>query len=97
MCVGGGGAALLHFYQTFAWMCSNVGPQHDMPNQTSDFRLYTHSCGGDHNAVQHSVTKLSMGQVAARIWTEVQKGKAKEMLLVALRKCGRLGEKTSVV
>ena len=47
--------------------------------------------------VQHSVTKLSMGQVAARIWTEVQKGKAKEMLLVALRKCGRLGEKTSVV
>ena len=21
-----------------------VGPQHDMPNQTSDFRLYTHSC-----------------------------------------------------
>ena len=38
-----------------------------------------------------------MGQVAARIWTEVQKGKAKEMLLVALRKCGRLGEKTSVV
>ena len=22
-----------------------VGPQHDMPNQTSDFRLYTHSCG----------------------------------------------------
>ena len=20
-----------------------VGPQHDMPNQTSDFRLYTHS------------------------------------------------------
>jgi hypothetical protein len=53
--------------------------------------------GGDHNAVQHSVSKLSMGQVAARIWTEVQKGKAKEMLLVALRKCGRLGEKTSVV
>ena len=43
VCVGGGGAALLHFYQTFAWMCSNVGPQHDMPNQTSDFRLYTHS------------------------------------------------------
>ena len=38
-----------------------------------------------------------MGQVAARIWTEVQKGKAQEMLLVALRKCGRLGEKTSVV
>ena len=38
-----------------------------------------------------------MGQVAARIWTEVQKGKAKEMLLVALRKCGPLGEKTSVV
>ena len=53
--------------------------------------------GGDHNAVQHSVSKLSMGQVAARIWTEVQKGKAKEMLLVAVRKCGRLGEKTSVV
>ena len=43
VCGGGGGAALLHFYQTFAWMCSNVGPQHDMPNQTSDFRLYTHS------------------------------------------------------
>ena len=43
VCVWGGGAALLHFYQTFAWMCSNVGPQHDMPNQTSDFRLYTHS------------------------------------------------------
>ena len=41
---GGGGAALLHFYETFAWMCSNVGPQHDMPNQTSDFILYTHSC-----------------------------------------------------
>ena len=53
--------------------------------------------GGDHNAVQHSVSKLSMGQVAARIWTEVQKGKAKEMLLVALRKCGRLGEKISMV
>ena len=44
MCLGGGGgAALLHLYQTFAWMCSNVGPQHDMPNQTSHFRLYTHS------------------------------------------------------
>ena len=40
-CVCGGGE--LHFYQTFTWMCSNVGPQHDMPNQTSDFRLYTHS------------------------------------------------------
>ena len=38
--VCGGGA---HLYQTFTWMCSNVGPQHDMPNQTSDFRLYTHS------------------------------------------------------
>ena len=38
-----------------------------------------------------------MGQVATRIWTEVQKGKAEEMLLVAVRKCGRLGEKTSVV
>ena len=38
-----------------------------------------------------------MGQVAAGIWTEVQKGKAKEMLLLALRKCGRPGEKTSVV
>ena len=35
--------------------------------------------------------------MAARIWTEVQKGKAKEMLLVALRKCGQLGEKTSMV
>ena len=45
LCVcGGAGAALLHFYQTFAWMCSNVGPQHDMPNRTLDFRLYTHSC-----------------------------------------------------
>ena len=53
--------------------------------------------GGDHNAVQHSVTKLSMGQVAARIWTEVHTGKAKVMLLVPLRKCGRLGEKTSMV
>ena len=40
MCVWGGA----HLYQTFTWMCSNVGPQHDMPNQTSDFRLYTHSC-----------------------------------------------------
>ena len=39
VCVGGGA----HFYQTFTWMCSNVDPQHDMPNQTSDFRLYTHS------------------------------------------------------
>ena len=53
--------------------------------------------GGDHNAVQHSVTKQSLGQVASRIWTEVQKGKAKEVMLVALRKCGRLGEKTSMV
>ena len=52
---------------------------------------------GDHNAVQHSVTKLSMGQVGARIWTKVQKAKPKEMLLVALRKCGRLGEKTTMV
>ena len=40
LCVGGGGG--LHFYQTFTWMCSNVGLQHDMPNQTSDLRLYTH-------------------------------------------------------
>ena len=53
--------------------------------------------GDDHNAVQHSVTKLSLGQVAARLWTEVQKGKAKEKLLVALRKCGRLDEKTCMV
>ena len=28
-------------------MCFNVGPQHDMPNQTSDFRLYTHSWPGE--------------------------------------------------
>ena len=40
-CVFGGGG--LHLYQTFTWMCSNVGPQHNMPNKTSDFRLYTHS------------------------------------------------------
>ena len=40
-CVCWGGGA--HLYQTFTWMCSNVGPQHDMPNQTSDFRLYTRS------------------------------------------------------
>ena len=53
--------------------------------------------GGDHNPVQHSVTKLSMGHVAARSWNEVQKGKAKEMPLVALQNCGRLGEKTFVV
>ena len=53
--------------------------------------------GRDHNAVQHSVTKLSMGQVAAHIWIEIQKGKPKEMLLVALPKAGRLGEKTTMV
>ena len=42
--------------------------------------------GWDHNAVQHSITKLSMGQVGSRIWTEIQKGKPKgEMLLVAGR------------
>ena len=41
LCVWGGGG--LHFYHTFTWMCSNVGLRHDMPNQTSDFRLYTHS------------------------------------------------------
>ena len=40
----GGGGGGLHFYRTFTWMCCNVGPQHDMPNQTSDVRLYTHSC-----------------------------------------------------
>ena len=40
VCGGGGGA---HLYQTFTWMWSNVGPQHDMPNQISDFRLCTHS------------------------------------------------------
>ena len=58
MCLGGGGlhwythfleltcvGGEAHLYQTFTWMCSNVGPQHDMPNQTSDFRLYTHSWG----------------------------------------------------
>ena len=39
-CVWGGG---VHFSQTFSWMCSNVGPQHDMPKPTSDFKLYTHS------------------------------------------------------
>ena len=69
--------------------CEEIG--HDCPVDIREIIV------GDHNAVQHSVTKLSMGQVAARIWTEVQKGKAKEMLLVALRKCGRLGEKISVV
>ena len=42
LCVLGGGGRL-HFYRTFTWMCSNVGLRHDMPNQTSDFRLYTHS------------------------------------------------------
>ena len=40
LCVCGGG---VHFYQTFTWMCSNVGLRHNMLNQTSDFRLYTHS------------------------------------------------------
>ena len=53
--------------------------------------------GGDHNVVQHSVRKLSMGQVAACIWTEIQKGKPKEMPLLALRKAGRLGVKTTLV
>ena len=41
LCVYGEGG--LHFYQTFPWMCFNLGPRHDMPNQTSDFTLYTDS------------------------------------------------------
>ena len=52
---------------------------------------------GDHNAVQHSFMKLSMGQIVSRIWTEIQKGRRKEMLLVALRKAGNLREKTTMV
>ena len=43
LCVWGGGGGGAALFQTFTWMCSNVGPQHDMPNQTSNFRLYTHS------------------------------------------------------
>ena len=35
-----------HFYQTFAEIRSILCPGHEMPNQTSDFGLYTHSCGG---------------------------------------------------
>ena len=65
--------------------------KHDCPVEIKEIIV------GHHNAVQHSLTKLGMGQVAAQIWTDLQKGKAKEMLLVALRKCGRLGEKTSMV
>ena len=53
--------------------------------------------GGHHNAIQHSLTKLSMGQVTSRIWTEIQKGEPKQMLLVALRKAGRRGKKTTMV
>ena len=36
---------------------------------------------GHHNAVQHFVTKRSMGHVALRIWAVIQKGKPKEVLL----------------
>ena len=43
MCVGGGGRTCIRLLLGCALM---VGPQHDMPNQTSDFRLYTHSCSG---------------------------------------------------
>ena len=65
-CVCGGGVA--HLYQTFTWMCSNVGPQHDMPNQTSDFRLYTHSWGGVGRALvqfMHFLADFAMLAVVA--------------------------------
>ena len=40
VCVWGGGRTCIRLLLGCALM---VGPQHDMPNQTSDFRLYTHS------------------------------------------------------
>ena len=53
---------------------------------------------GDHNAIQHSVTKLSLGQIAARIWLEVQQpGKPKDHLMIALRKAGRMTTKITPV
>ena len=49
---------------------------------------------GDHNAIQHNVTKLTLEQIASRIWVRVQKpGKAKDHLMVALHKAGRMTAK----
>ena len=49
---------------------------------------------GDHNAIPHNVTNLTLGLVASRIRVEVQKpGKAKAYLMVALRKAGRMKSK----
>ena len=53
---------------------------------------------GDHNAIQYNVTKLTLGQIASRIWVEVQKpGKGKDHLMVAPRKAGRMNSKITPV
>ena len=51
----------------------------------------------DQNAIQHSVAKLTLAQIASRIWVGAQKpGKPKDHLMVALRKAGRMNSKITV-
>ena len=47
-----------------------VGPQHDMPNQTSDFRLYTHGWGGGSQGIgtQRAYAAFHPGQLKNEVF-----------------------------
>ena len=51
---------------------------------------------GDHNAIKHNVTKLTLPEIASRLWVEVhQSDKAKDHLMVALRSVVHMTSKTT--
>ena len=98
----GGAHILTPLQRLYQEYCSNSGVLRDRLHHVYCEEIM-HECpldigeiiGWDHNAFQHFVTKPRMGEVALRMWTRIQKCMPKEMLLVAMRKPGRLGQKTT--